>query len=291
MVEMTIETMPMDPALKGVVRSIVLRRRPQNTREFRALIPSNMGIIACYFNNSVQEIQGAKVSMLDTPTLFGLQTQPRFFQDSRPYEAILIHLTPYGLAAMLGKETPEIVDQSIILPQALSSWFKPWGMQDPSFKDLDLYQKGQLIQKNLVRFFQDRSAPPILKKAVDKIEEHHGNLSIKDLCQYLDLTRQGLAYFGKRYMGLSLKVFSRIERLKYALNLIEEGYSWMEIIKECGFFDYSHLTKEIKAFTEMKVAEIKKLLTMDNSEITRFFKKQANCHYFYISESADPDKV
>lgn len=291
MVDMTIETIPVDPALEGLVRSIVLRRSPHNNREYRALIPSNMGIIACYFNNSIQEINGNKVTLLDTPSLFGLQTHARYFQDSQPYEAVLIYLTPYGLAALMGKDTPNAVDQTIIKPEFMTSWFKPWGLQDSSFKDLDLYQKGQQIQQNLVRFFKDKSAPAILKKAVNKIEKHHGILSIKDLCQYLDLTRQGLAYFGKRYMGISLKVFSRIERLNYALTLIEEGNQWLEIVQNCGFFDYSHLTKEIKAFTGMKVAEIKKLLTMDKSEITRFFKKQANCHFFYISEDADPNKI
>lgn len=285
MVEMQIETIPLDPALDGIVKNIVLRRSPHSNEEYRVLIPSNMGIIACYFEDAIVEREEGNTRILDTPSLFGLQTRPRFFQDSQPYEAVLIYLTPYGLAAMLNKETPKAVDRTQIKPEILSSWFKPWGLKDKDFLSLSLFEKGQAIQHKLLEFFQQKSAPPVLKKAVEKIEAKQGNISIKELCEELNLTRQGLAYFGKRYMGISLKVYTRIERLNYALSLIEEGEGWEEIIHKCGFFDYSHLTKEIKAFTGMKVAEVKLLLTMDKSEITRFFKKQVNCHFFYLSNT------
>jgi len=283
---MNIETIPVDPALKGIVSSIVLRKSPHMNKEYRALIPSNMGIIACYFGDAIQEIVGERIELLDTPTFFGLQTHPRFFQDSQPYEAVLIYLTPYGLAALAGKEAPKLVDKSIIQPDFLKDWFRPWGLNDPNFAELPLYKKGQLIQQKLVSFLANHRAPDILKTSVDIIAKAHGNLSIRDLCRQLDLTRQGLAYFGKRYVGISLKVYTRIERLNYALDLIQKGLSWEEIIEECGFFDYSHLTKEIKAFSNMKVAEIKEILTLDNSDITRFFKKQVNCHFFYLSDKA-----
>lgn len=283
MVEMNIETIPIDPALDGIVKNIVLRRSPHRNEEYRVLIPSNMGIIACYFDDAIVEKEEGKTRVLNTPSLFGLQTRPRFFQDAQPYEAVLVYLTPYGLAALLNKETPLSVDKSQIQPDILSSWFRPWGLNDAAFQSKDLYEKGQAIQQILLEFFQNRTAPPVLKKAVERIEAEHGNISIRDLCESLNLTRQGLAYFGKRYMGISLKVFTRIERLNYALTLIEEGEGWEEIVQICGFFDYSHLTKEIKAFTGMKVAEVKKLLTMDKSEITRFFNKQVNCHFFYLT--------
>lgn len=284
---MEIETLELDPCLEGLVQSIVLRRNPQGQRSWRVFIPSNYGIIASYYGNSIEEYSSQGMVRLSTPTLFGLQTLPKYLKDFQPYEAVLVYLTPYGLAVLTGKDAPTLVDRRENLPYILQDWFPGWDNRDWDFVSLSLEEKAQRIQLALVEYFKGKKGPSVLQKALGIIEESQGEISIQDLCSQLEITRQGLAYFSKRYMGISLKVYTRIERLKRALNLIEQGLSWSKVVDQCGFFDYSHLTKEIKSFTSMKVAQVKNLLNMDRTEITRFFNKQVNCHFFYLPETPD----
>jgi AraC-like DNA-binding protein len=57
-------------------------------------------------------------------------------------------------------------------------------------------------------------------------------------------------------MGVNLNVFSRIERFRYAISLLQEGYKWNEIVNRAGYYDYSHLTKDLKQFTHMPRGQI-----------------------------------
>ena len=86
-------------------------------------------------------------------------------------------------------------------------------------------------------------------------------------------------------MGVNLNVYSRIERLRYAISLLQKGYKWNEIVSVAGYYDYSHLTKDLKLFTHMPVARYKELIKNDNSDLTEFMRNQVGCFYYYLPPS------
>jgi AraC-like DNA-binding protein len=88
-------------------------------------------------------------------------------------------------------------------------------------------------------------------KAIDRIISHQGNISLKELEEYIDLSNRQLRRLFQNYLGYSPKKFCNIVRffdlfkelIKNNIdNLSSKAY-------EFGYCDQSHLNKEFKKFS------------------------------------------
>jgi len=54
-------------------------------------------------------------------------------------------------------------------------------------------------------------------------------------------------------VGLTPKLFCRVRRFQWALDLIHQGreFDWAELAAECGYFDQAHFIHDFKAFSGM----------------------------------------
>jgi len=113
----------------------------------------------------------------------------------------------------------------------------------------------------LNHFYSDRlinkynSLQPIL----NDIHAAKGQISIAQLSKRNFTTVRQLERSFKRHIGLSPKEYSNIIRFQNALNIIknsDENRSLLDIAFECGYYDHSHLTNEIKRNTGMAPSQI-----------------------------------
>ncbi|MBU0923334.1 AraC family transcriptional regulator [bacterium] len=90
-------------------------------------------------------------------------------------------------------------------------------------------------------------------KAIDKIINHRGNISLKELEGYIDLSNRQLQRLFQNYLGYSPKKFCNIVRFfdlfkelikNNTDNLSSKAY-------EFGYCDQSHLNKEFKKFSNL----------------------------------------
>lgn len=89
-----------------------------------------------------------------------------------------------------------------------------------------------------------------IDKAVDKIFEKKGLISVEDISKHVNVGERQLERLFKKYIGLSPKFYARIIRFSYIFELVqEENPHLTEIAYEAGFFDQSHFIKNFKAFT------------------------------------------
>ncbi|MDC7220690.1 MAG: AraC family transcriptional regulator [Spirochaetales bacterium] len=281
------ETLPVDRAVENYIKTIVLRTsKLKQQTEFRVLVPGNMAMLFFYFGKGVYEIREDRWVRPEEPVSFvGLQTEPRYFADLEEYEAVIIYLTPFGVTSLFGKDAANLVNKSYQQVPSLVEYMS-W-LEDDDFLALPLEERAARIGKGVGDFFLNKSqpAPETLVKIHHYVEDSHGTVQVKDLAEKLDLTRQNLFYLAKKHMGVNLNVYSRIERLRYAISLLQDGYKWSEIVTEAGYYDYSHLTKDLKLFTHMPVAKYKELMKHDNSDLTEFMRNQVGCFYYYLPPS------
>lgn len=278
------ETMPVDPALGDYIKTAVLRTSYlKRQTEFRVLVPGNVAMLVFYFGKGIYEIREDRWVRPESPVSFmGLQTEPRYFADLEEYEAVLFYLTPYGVTSLFGRNSASLVNKSYQSVPALAEYM-PW-LEEGEFLSLPLKERASRIHDSLLTYFRDRSfsSPETLIKIHNYIEESHGTIQVKDLADRLNLTRQNLFYLAKKHMGVNLNVYSRIERLRYAISLLQRGFKWNEIVAEAGYYDYSHLTKDLKLFTHMPVARYKELMKNDQSDLTEFMRDQVGYFYYYL---------
>lgn len=106
----------------------------------------------------------------------------------------------------------------------------------------------------LNRFFSDRvkSKSNQLQSAVNDIHSTNGQISIYELSKRNFITVRQLERKFKTYIGLSPKEYANIIRFQHALRTIknsDKNRSLLAIAFECGYYDHSHLTNEIKRNT------------------------------------------
>ena len=87
-----------------------------------------------------------------------------------------------------------------------------------------------------------------LQSIISDIHSSNGKLSISELSKRNHITVRQLERKFKSQIGLSPKEYSNIIRFQNALNIIKnsnENRSLLDIAFECGYYDHSHLCKNI----------------------------------------------
>lgn len=98
-----------------------------------------------------------------------------------------------------------------------------------------------------------------LHSVVQDVHNSNGQLSIYELSKKNCTSVRQLERNFKRQIGLSPKEYSNIVRFQNALSLIKntnQNRSLLDIAFECGFYDHSHLTNEIKRNTGLSPSQL-----------------------------------
>lgn len=103
-------------------------------------------------------------------------------------------------------------------------------------------------------FFSERikSKNNRLHSVINDIYSTNGQISIYELSKRNFITVRQLERNFKKLIGLSPKEYSNIIRFQNALSLIknsDKSRSLLDIAVECGYYDHSHLSNEIKRIT------------------------------------------
>ncbi|MEC3880333.1 helix-turn-helix transcriptional regulator [Parapedobacter sp. 10938] len=113
----------------------------------------------------------------------------------------------------------------------------------------------------LNHFFSDRikNKTNQLQAVINDIHSANGQISVCDLSKRHLTTVRQLERSFKKNIGVSPKEYSNIIRFQNALSIIrnsDENRSLLDIAFECGYYDHSHLTNEIKRNTGLVPSQI-----------------------------------
>ncbi|MES2748636.1 MAG: helix-turn-helix domain-containing protein [Bacteroidota bacterium] len=180
-----------------------------------------------------------------------------------------------------------------------SARFKPNGLQ--SFIDFDVAQltdttmtvaevwkeKGKELVTTILKATSNEMRVEILERfletklkeskkndetidfCVDAIVNSNGTIAIEKLTDELDISKRQLERKFQAIVGLNLKMFSRITRFNFALQLIEkkEFDGFTKVAYDGGFYDQAHFIKDFKDLTGLNP----KQYFSENLEMVKFF--------------------
>ncbi len=98
-----------------------------------------------------------------------------------------------------------------------------------------------------------------LLSVINDIHSSNGKLSIYELSKRNHITVRQLERNFKKHLGLSPKEYSNNIRFQNALSIIKnssENRSFLDVAFECGYYDHSHLTNEIKRNTGLLPSQL-----------------------------------
>ncbi|MDG5816907.1 helix-turn-helix domain-containing protein [Chitinispirillales bacterium ANBcel5] len=106
----------------------------------------------------------------------------------------------------------------------------------------------QIIDRELIRFFSSYQKKGQFSTLLEHSLFSKGCISVKDLSFYHGLSERHISRLFNENVGLSTKNFLRIVRFQNALKYLNSGLPTLDISFDLGYFDQSHLLKEMKRY-------------------------------------------
>jgi AraC-like DNA-binding protein len=178
-----------------------------------------------------------------------------FMSDTLEEASIMgVHFRPGGALPFLGRPAGELGDTHVDL-QAI--WGRVAGeLREQLCAARTAPQRFRLLERLLKRLLAGRLAGrPTHHGAVDialrLIMTTRGRMRVRDIAKAVDLSERRLTDIFRNEVGLTPKVFNRIQRFQAALALARETPrpAWAELAIACGYFDQSHLIQDFVQFS------------------------------------------
>jgi AraC-like DNA-binding protein len=113
----------------------------------------------------------------------------------------------------------------------------------------------RLIEQHLLSLLQYiEPAAGLVGTALAALDHCGGALRIESLAAQLGVSRQHLAAQFRTHVGLSPKLYARIQRFRRATEALRRpcpgAIDWAQLALECGYFDQSHLIRDFQEFAD-----------------------------------------
>lgn len=94
--------------------------------------------------------------------------------------------------------------------------------------------------------------------AIARLEQAPSDYSIAALSEYVGLSARRFTRLFSLQVGLTPKVYARIQRFQHALDSMQDAASrdWTEVAQNCGYFDQSHLIRECRSMSGFTPTEL-----------------------------------
>ena len=186
--------------------------------------------------------------------LSGMQTRPIYTAPAPGSQEFLAHfvgarLYPSAIRKLFGIDATDLVDRVVELgdllgPDASDLYDEMHCSALPEQRFLSLAATLGRLKENAAR-----NVSPTASYAIALTSKYQGNIQINELCKRLNVSRKHLNTLYQSAVGVSPKMFARIERFRGVMDHLDYADStWAKIATDRGFFDQSHMISDFKRF-------------------------------------------
>ena len=176
----------------------------------------------------------------------------RDFTPDSPGKILIIgvHFKPGGAFPFLGLPAGELADTHVDLETL-------WGAQADHLRERlseasTSAERFQLLQdallRRLCRSVENHYA---VSTALEMFGKNQHGPRVREIAQYLGISERRFIQVFKAEVGLTPKLFSRIQRFQHTRTVIQQNPSpnWAHLALDLGYFDQSHLIREFHEFS------------------------------------------
>ena len=180
-----------------------------------------------------------------------------FMSDAAEERAILgVHFKPGGAAAVLGIPASEFRDVHVDLktlwgPAASELRERLCALRKPS-------DRFQLLEQALLQRLKNPCGHGAVRTGLDMLMRTRGRARTRDIAKAIDLSQRRFITLFASEVGLTPKLFGRIQRVQHAVDRSIDASDWAQLAVECGYFDQSHLIRDFTAFVGLSPADYRR---------------------------------
>jgi AraC-like DNA-binding protein len=177
--------------------------------------------------------------------------QSEFFLTDRSSQAhtVGIHFKPGGGSFVLGLPANELKDMRISLESI-------WGgraidLREQLLQVESVEKKFQILEQILCERIRKSTRHPAVAYALQRMQHLDHAHTVSELSDEVGLSQRRFIQVFNEEVGLTPKLFARIQRFQQVLDLVKTGSAidWMDIAIGCGYFDQAHFIHDFKAFS------------------------------------------
>jgi AraC-like DNA-binding protein len=201
-------------------------------------------------------------------TIFsGAHTRP-LFVDSREH-VMGVHFKPGGAFRFLGVPASELADTHVNLDVL---WGRPaQDLREQLCAAANPARRFRVLERALVARLENTvEEHRAVRAALDVFGRDAGQARTRDLAAHLGLSQRHFIKVFSGQVGVTPKLFGRVQRFQRALELTRSGSTpdWADVAVACGYFDQSHLIHDFQTFsgftpTEFHRQRSERVLTND----------------------------
>jgi AraC-like DNA-binding protein len=161
-----------------------------------------------------------------------------------------VHFKPGGAFPFLGLPAGDLADTHVDLE---TLWGPSAGrLRERLCEARTSAERFQLLQEAVLgRLCHGVERHYAVSAALEMFGKNQAGPKVRETAKYLGLSQRRFIQVFKAEVGMTPKLFSRVQRFQRARTLIEqmESSDWVDIAMECGYFDQSHLIREFQEFS------------------------------------------
>jgi AraC-like DNA-binding protein len=111
------------------------------------------------------------------------------------------------------------------------------------------YKRIDLVEQFLLKRVPSKpNALPYIPKAINKIMNSGGSVSVGELTDEFGVSERQMERKFLERVGLTPKLLARIARINHVFKLLKmyPQFSWLDVIYTCGYFDQAHFIRDFK---------------------------------------------
>jgi AraC-like DNA-binding protein len=197
-----------------------------------------------------------EIPLMQKSALLGPRSRGYVVESVGNIFSVMIRFRPGGLAPFLPCPLDELVDQTVELDRLWGQAARRW--EEQVFNAPSLEQCQDLLTHILLAQFRVRPHQQVIQAAVRRIDAASGNISMRALADELGWSQKHLERLFAPAVGLSPKHYARIARFRHLSHCAARphtGRSLGRLAADFGYYDQSHLVKEVTSLAGMAPRE------------------------------------
>jgi AraC-like DNA-binding protein len=176
----------------------------------------------------------------------------RFFVIDTAEEASImgVHFKPGGAFPFLGLPAGELADTHVDLETL-------WGRSAIKLRErlcdaATPLERFRLLEEALLaHLFRPLEHHYAVPTALDAFGQKDARATVRDVSRHIGLSQRRFIQVFTEEVGLTPKLFSRVQRFHRALALVRQATApdWAQLAVNCGYFDQSHLIRDFLMFS------------------------------------------
>jgi AraC-like DNA-binding protein len=178
----------------------------------------------------------------------GLHETYTVTETSGQQEGLELRLSPAGAYRLFGVPTNELANRTQFVEEIAPAWHRH--LVDQLLDAPGWDARFRLAEEALARKPHGQEPDPEVLWAWRQLRQSHGKILISHLVTELGWSHSRLVTRFREQIGVTPKQYARLARFQQVVRhpSFAPGADWCNIAQTCGFYDQSHLIRDVRAF-------------------------------------------